>query len=94
MSKGSVANDQAILINGPTIVEIGPSSVVSQRPYGSARGRDQRWSSLPRQLGFRVLRVETDVIDEELEGTCGSSGGERDGSYVPAVGATKGGEGK
>jgi hypothetical protein len=48
----------------------------------------------PTRLGFSVLLVETDVIDEELEGTCGSSGGEGDGSYVPAVGATKGGEGK
>ena len=37
MSKGSVANDQAILINGPTIVEIGSSSVVSQHAAGKVR---------------------------------------------------------
>jgi imidazolonepropionase-like amidohydrolase len=37
MSKGSVANDQAILINGPTIVEIGPSSVVSQHAARKVR---------------------------------------------------------
>ncbi|MGE5734415.1 MAG: amidohydrolase family protein, partial [Acidobacteriota bacterium] len=37
LSNGSVANDQAILINGPTIVEIGPSSVVSQHAAGKAR---------------------------------------------------------
>src|SRR5262249_58667413 len=37
MSKGSVVTDQAILITGPTIVEIGPSSVVSQRTAGKVR---------------------------------------------------------
>jgi imidazolonepropionase-like amidohydrolase len=37
LSKGSVANDQAILINGRTIVEIGPSSVVSQHAAGNVR---------------------------------------------------------
>jgi imidazolonepropionase-like amidohydrolase len=37
MSKGSITNDQAILINGPTIVEIGPSSVVSQHAAGKVR---------------------------------------------------------
>ena len=37
MSKGSVANDQAILINGPTIVEIGPSSVVTQHAAGKVQ---------------------------------------------------------
>jgi imidazolonepropionase-like amidohydrolase len=37
ISKGSVANDQAILINGPTIVEIGPSSVVRQHAAGKVR---------------------------------------------------------
>src|SRR5215813_10947470 len=37
MSEGSVANDQAILINGATVVEIGPSSVVSQHAAGNVR---------------------------------------------------------
>src|SRR5215470_5711564 len=37
MSKGSVANDQAILVNGATIVEIGPSSVVSKHAVGKVR---------------------------------------------------------
>ena len=45
MSKGSIANDQAILINGAqailingaTVVEIGPSSVVSQHAAGNVR---------------------------------------------------------
>ncbi|HKW25228.1 MAG TPA: amidohydrolase family protein [Terriglobales bacterium] len=37
VSKGSAANDQAILINGATVVEIGPSSVVSQHASGHVR---------------------------------------------------------
>src|ERR1043165_5814949 len=37
LSKGSVASDQAILINGPTIIEIGPSSLVSQHAAGKVR---------------------------------------------------------
>src|SRR5512143_3336986 len=37
MSKASVGNDQAILIDGPTIVEIGPISVVSQHAGGKVR---------------------------------------------------------
>ena len=37
MSKGSIANDQAMLINGATIVEIGPSSVVIQHASGNLR---------------------------------------------------------
>src|ERR1700746_666710 len=37
LSKSSVAIDQAILINGPTIVEIGPSSVVNQHATGKVR---------------------------------------------------------
>jgi imidazolonepropionase-like amidohydrolase len=37
MSKGSISHDQAILINGETIVEIGPSSVVSQHTTGNVR---------------------------------------------------------
>ena len=35
MGKGSMANDQAILINAATIVEIGPSSVVIQHASGT-----------------------------------------------------------
>jgi imidazolonepropionase-like amidohydrolase len=37
MSKAFVATDQAVLINGATIVEIGPSSVVSQHARGKVR---------------------------------------------------------
>src|SRR5215467_5708633 len=37
MSKGSVATDQAILITGPTIVDIGLSSVVGQHASGKVR---------------------------------------------------------
>ena len=37
MSNGSIVNDQAILINGATVVEIGPSSVVSQHAAGNVR---------------------------------------------------------
>ena len=37
MSKGSIANDQAILINDATVVEIGPSSVVNQHATGKVR---------------------------------------------------------
>src|SRR5579864_7195276 len=37
MSKGSIANEQAILINGATVVEIGPSSVVSQHAAGNVQ---------------------------------------------------------
>jgi len=37
MSKGSITNDEAILIKGPTIVEIGPTSVVRQHASGSLR---------------------------------------------------------
>jgi imidazolonepropionase-like amidohydrolase len=37
MSKGSIANDQAILINGATIVEIGPTSTVTQHASGNLR---------------------------------------------------------
>src|SRR5579863_5604819 len=42
MSKGTIANDQAILINGTTVVEIGPSSVVSQHAAGNVRVIDLR----------------------------------------------------
>jgi imidazolonepropionase-like amidohydrolase len=37
MSKGSITTDQAILINGATIAEIGPSSVVLQHTSGKLR---------------------------------------------------------
>src|SRR5215469_5306691 len=37
MTKGSIANDQAILISGATVVEIGPSTVVSQHAAGNVR---------------------------------------------------------
>src|SRR5262252_8410562 len=50
MSKGSVANDQAILINGVTVVEIGPSSIVSQHAAGNVRVVDltgARFNRLP-----------------------------------------------
>ena len=40
MRNGSVANDQAILINGPTIIEIGPSSVVIQHAARKVRVLD------------------------------------------------------
>src|SRR5581483_8062834 len=42
MAKGSIANDQSILINGAKIVEIGPSSVVSQHATGNVRVVDLR----------------------------------------------------
>src|SRR5581483_7657899 len=37
VSKGSISTDQAILIDGATIVEIGPSSIVSQHATGKVR---------------------------------------------------------
>src|SRR5215472_15311633 len=37
MSRSSIANDQAVLINGATVVEVGPSLTVSQHAAGNVR---------------------------------------------------------